>query len=495
MLQQVRSAWYRWAPWPGRVLGGLILLVVGVFCGIAVVRYGLVGPLGLLLGLGLALAAVLYPQLGLLLAIAVAVLLPFGVLPLRLGLTPSFLEMTLLGFLFGWLLPPLLRGGRRWRFSWLDGLLWALIAVVLFSLVLGLGRGVDSSLLHGAFKFLLGMIAFYGVRQVWTKQEDGCRFLAVLLLAAGLAALIGLFFYALPDRLALDVLVRLGAVGYPTEGRVLRYVEDDPEGLERAIGTSVDPNSFGGMLALVGAVAAGEVLLGRPFSALFGDRRPRQEQAAPVLPLPLLLAILGLILLCLFLTYSRAALGGFVAAGLFLAAVRYRRLWWLILAGALLLAVLVVGLGKGGAVLERFRQGLLFQDQANQMRLDEYANALNIIRRYPIFGVGLGSAPDVDLSTGVSSLYLTIAEHLGLVGLAAFGACVGAAFWRALRPASERTSAGMALASGHRLALLAGVVAALTIGLLDHYFFNLDFPHMAALFWSVLGAATADYLS
>ena len=56
--------------------------------------------------------------------------------------------------------------------------------------------------------------------------------------------------YALNDQTALRLLMALGRLGYPTTGRVLRYVEDDPGGLERAIGTSVDPNSFGGMLAL-----------------------------------------------------------------------------------------------------------------------------------------------------------------------------------------------------------------------------------------------------
>jgi len=56
---------------------------------------------------------------------------------------------------------------------------------------------------------------------------------------------IALALYVIPDRLALQILVSFGRIGYPTEGRVLRYVEDDPNGLMRAIGLSVDPNSFG----------------------------------------------------------------------------------------------------------------------------------------------------------------------------------------------------------------------------------------------------------
>jgi hypothetical protein len=35
--------------------------------------------------------------------------------------------------------------------------------------------------------------------------------------------------------------------------------------------------------------------------------------------------------------------------------------------------------------------------------------------------------------------------------------------------------------------LQAAVLAALVAGLFDHYFFNLRFPHMVALFWLLLG--------
>jgi hypothetical protein len=493
MVHRVRLWFDRRHPWPGRLLGGFLLLLTGVAAGLVIAQYGLIVPFGTLAGLAIALLALFSPWTGLLVALLIAVLLPFGALPIDLGLTPTFLELALLGFLLGWLLPPLLRGDWRLHFALLDALAWVFAATTLFALILGLGRGVNATVLHNYAKTLLGVLSFLGVRQVVRQGKHVRRFLAVLLLAAGLAALVGLFFHALPDRTALKVLVQLGELGYPTTGRVLRYVEDDPDGLERAIGTSVDPNSYGGMLALVGAVALGELLI--RFPLIDGPLRwpwPRRSEDTsssdrdrPVLPHPILSVLLLLILVTIYLTYSRAALGGIVVGALFLAVVRYRRLWWPMLAGGVLLAVLIAGLGLGGPVVERFRQGIAFQDLANQMRLDEYANAAAIIRRYPLFGVGFGGAPDVDLSTGVSSLYLTIAEHMGLVGLVAFLAFVGAAFVHVLR-----RSLGDEPLSQHRVALLAGVVAALAIGLLDHYFFNLEFPHMVTLFWSALGVAT-----
>jgi hypothetical protein len=37
----------------------------------------------------------------------------------------------------------------------------------------------------------------------------------------------------------------------------------------------------------------------------------------------------------------------------------------------------------------------------------------------------------------------------------------------------------------------AGVIAALAVGLADHYFFNIEFSHMVALFWGTIGLGTA----
>lgn len=292
----------------------------------------------------------------------------------------------------------------------------------------------------------------------------------MLIIVGGLAALVGLLLVALNDIMALRLLVALGRIGYPTEGRVLRYVEDDPDGLERAIGTSVDPNAFGGMLALVLAVGAAQLFAARP-----------------VLPRWVLAASSGLMLVTLLLTFSRAALFGVIFATVYLATLRYRRLWWAMLGAGILASVLLVVLGIGEEFVQRVRAGVQFQDQAQQMRLAEYQNAINIIARYPVFGIGFGAAPDIDLVAGVSSIYLAMGQRLGLVGLAIFVVIV--AFWfarslYALPRLDEEASAWL-------LGLQAGLVAALAVGLADHYFFNIEFSHMGALFWGCAGLGVA----
>ena len=44
------------------------------------------------------------------------------------------------------------------------------------------------------------------------------------------------------------------------------------------------------------------------------------------------------------------------------------------------------------------------------MRFGEYKDALTLIERYPLFGVGFTGVPDIDLYLGVSMLYLIIAR-------------------------------------------------------------------------------------
>jgi polysaccharide biosynthesis protein PslJ len=129
-------------------------------------------------------------------------------------------------------------------------------------------------------------------------------------------------------------------------------------------------------------------------------------------------------------------------------------------------------------------QGLLGQDQATLMRFGEYKDALNLIARYPWFGVGFAGVPDIDLYVGVSSVYLLMASEMGLVGLAAFLLIIFIFFasgWLAFRAAPELDPI--------LLGALAAVLGALVGGIFDHYFFNLDFPHSVTLFWLFVGTA------
>ncbi|NLG27748.1 MAG: O-antigen ligase domain-containing protein, partial [Chloroflexi bacterium] len=135
--------------------------------------------------------------------------------------------------------------------------------------------------------------------------------------------------------------------------------------------------------------------------------------------------------------------------------------------------------------VEHMLEAFLAADLATQMRLGEYKDAFTLIGRYPWFGVGFAGSPDIDTYIGVSSVYLLIGEEMGLVGLAAFLAAAGsflASFFRRQRT-MQRDSSLEPLLLGTCLAVLGALVG----GVVDHYLFNLDFPHAAALLWLTMG--------
>lgn len=408
---------------------------------------------------------------GLITVFAIITLLPFGTLPFKAIITPNFLTIALVVLGGVWVLRLLARpDAYDIRLSPLGLPLLGFLGLTLFSLILG-ARGLpDTMTLHNYAKFVLGVLLFFSVINCVRTREQARLMLRALILSGGLAALMALGLYVLNDNLAHSLLVALGRIGYPTSGRVLRYVEDDPNGLERAIGFGVDPNSFGGMLALVSVLAVVQLVAQRP-----------------LLPRWVLGTVVAALVLTLLLTFSRAALFGLVFGVAYMATVRYRKLWWVMIGVGLLAGILLFGFGIADDFTERVVEGVQFQDQAQQMRLAEFRNALAIIERYPVFGIGFGQAPDIDLTAGVSSIYLAIAQRMGLVGFITYLSLIGAWFVFTLRAMPNLDEERVSWLLGCQ----AGVIAALAVGLADHYFFNIEFSHMVALFWGTIGLGTA----
>ncbi|MGA7733072.1 MAG: O-antigen ligase family protein [Chloroflexia bacterium] len=448
------------------------------------------------------------PHVDLVLVAATITLLPYAALPVRLAvLTPTLLEVALAMLYVAWLLRALTGAQGGLVRTPLDVPLLLFLGATAFAFVLGLGRDAGTDIAHNYLKLLLAIGIFFAATHLLHDTGSIALVLRSLILIGGAQAALGVLLWRLPDALTTSLLSRLSVVGYPTD-RVVRYIEDNPALGERAVGTQVDPNSFGGLLVVI-AVLTGVAFLSRK----------------PLLPRWLLGGLLLVDITALVLTNSRSALLGVVAAGVLVATMRYRRLWgWGLALGALLL---VFGLGSG--YFARLALGLRFEDQASLMRLAEYSNALDIIGRYPAFGVGFGTAGELDLTTGVSSIYLTIAERTGLLGLGLFVAAIVTFFLVAI-PAIRRSGAdggrwtmddGQLLKDNkvertdeqpsstvHRppstvspaqwsildTALLGGtasIVGALVVGIVDHYYFNIEFPHMAALLWLTAGTALA----
>ncbi|MGH2535980.1 MAG: O-antigen ligase family protein [Candidatus Promineifilaceae bacterium] len=450
-------------------------LRLGLAAGLAAVVAGLLlalgGPLAagaLLLALGAGYAVMRDLGLGFVGVVAVVCLLPFATIPVDVGLTPTLLDLALGATLGVWALS-FASGKRRTMItSPITIPLLIFMLVALFAFIFGLANGpLTANLLRHFAELLLSIGFALVVVDYFSSWERLAQITRLLLLAGSAAALISILLWLLPDLVANDLLNVLQRVGYPG-GLVIRYIEDDPEQAERAIGTAIDPNALGGLLLMIGSLAAGQLAARRP---LF-----RRWQV---------LAMLALVGVALVLTFSRGAMLGLAAGALFLAVARYRRLIPYMLAA---LAFLLL-LPASQDYVARFLAGFAGEDLATQMRFGEYRDALELISRYPLVGVGFAGSPDIDLYLGVASVYLTIGGQMGILGLVAFAAVLIALFGAFI--AHRRALQANQRLISIWLGLHAAVAGALVAGFFDHYLFNIDFHHAVTVFWLFLGLAAA----
>jgi len=409
--------------------------------------------------------------------IGVVCLLPFASFPFDVGFTPTFLDAAL-GILFlVWLLN--VAGGSQSEFvgTSLGAPILVFMLLALGSFVFGLAHvplalGFLQYYIRHFGELMLSVALFFLV--VNTVRDKGRlrRVVRALILGAAGAAVLGVALYLIADQVSPDLVMRglsaLGRIGYPTGPGVLRYIRDNPELPMRATSTSVDPNVLGSLLNLSLAITVPQ---------LFADR--------PLVRRRYLVPILAVMALCLGLTMSRGSMLGLGVALVVLATLRYRRLWVMLLGGLALMLLLP----QTQVLVMHFLEGFRIQDLATQMRIGEYRDALTLIRRYPLLGVGFAGSPDIDTYIGVANVYLLIAEQMGLIGLSSFLLVMGVLFVRFWRTRNVAIGADEeALWWG----LHAGIIGALVGGVFDHYFFNLDFHHSVTLFWLVFGLATAS---
>jgi O-antigen ligase len=398
--------------------------------------------------------------------IGVIALLPFAVVPYHLGLTLTLLEVASIATIGTWFVTLMLHRDQRLATGAPALLIGLFVAETAFAFLIGVTNGYSMTTFHDYGKFLLAVLLVFVVWNVASDFVEARRLVNVLLLAGGAAAFLGLALYVGGASLTFKVLARLVPYGYPTSD-IVRYIEDNPAKPLRLTSTSVDPNSFGGLLAVMTVLACA--------MAIARHRSISRKVSVPAL---------GLCGVAALLTFSRGAWVGIAAGFAVLALLRYR---WLIIPGVVA-ALGMAAFGLGAEFVHRFWLGITLQDPATKLRLREYQNALAIIRDHPFFGVGFGNAPSINLQTGVSSIYLSIGERVGLIGLAIFlitVAVIGLSGLRSWRRRIETPEGEMLLG------LLAALSSALTVGVFDHYYFNITFPHMAALFWIICGMILA----
>jgi hypothetical protein len=464
----VREGIERWVDTTNVRLGAvLVLLAAGLLLGGAA---ALLSPLFVLAGVvGLATLAVLLSsiQAGFVAIILIATLLPFAAIPLNIGFYPTFLDIALASLLILWLLRLLARPDEQLVGSPVNIPLLVFIALACVSFVLGMAYSASRDTLRHFGEIILALVVYFAVINNVRERRHIRLFVQLLIVGGFVASLIGLILNILPVGTSSELLARLQVLHYYPESQgIIRYLGDDPANTRRATSTAVDPNVLGGMLILTATLA---------LSQLFSR--------APVLRRELLAIILVAMCACLLATFSRGSWAGLAAAALFMSFIKYRRMWLLFLVLGVLLYIFAP---QADVFVGHLLSGARFQDQAAAMRLGEYKDALNLILQFPVFGVGFGAAPNIDTYLGVSNVYLLIAEEMGLLGLLSFGVVVLAFFAYVLPRLSHVADLEM---QGIVLGLVCALVGALVAGILDHYFFNLQFPHTVTLFWFFMGLA------
>jgi O-antigen ligase len=463
IAQPARAA--RWERWRVPVALG-----AGVLAAFATGRLAARSPL-------LAAAAVLGPLLGswalrrvevaLVLLLAVITLLPFGVVPVRLGVAPTFLDLATVTISFVWLARAA-AGKSPTRLTGVGGALLVFVGVTAAAYVLAGEPLVPNETGRTFGKVVAAHLIFIPLFNLIVDPTGVRRVLRWLAGLATLEALAGIALYALPRDLAFRLLVALGPLGYPTDDTVLRYRPETS--ILRANGTSVDPNMLGALLMIAAAIVVPQFFAVRPVV--------NRWQA---------LLALGPLGLCLLLTESRGTWLGLAGGVLLVGVLRYRRLW--LAAGAA--GILALVLPQAGRFTGHLIEGLRAQDPAAAMRVGELRNAVAVITQHPWFGAGWsteGKSLELAFTYGVSNVLLTVAERSGLIAAAAYvGVLVVLAvqLWPAVRATLRRP-----VDDGILLGLVAALAAAQIGGLLDHYFVR--FPHLITLLWLVAALAVRE---
>ena len=445
-----------------------LCIIIGLIIGLASF---LINPLYLIAG-AIALPIGLWfvrsvPRTVLALVLVIG-LLPRFASPAKLGgFTPTLLDLALIGLLLVWFIKG--RAEMPLRRIAVGVPLICLIVVAITTFIVGLPNGALTPLVIRRFaELVLSLLMVWVLTAVLRGQAEQDRFVRLILLVGGIAAFIGIALYITPDELAMRLLSALRPFGYPEGPGVLRFIRDDPALSQRATGLWIDPNAYGGYLLITGAITLPQLFTSKPVLRRFW-----------------VVTCLGLIGLALVLSVSRGAMLGLALAGLLMGVLRYRKLLPL----GIVLILLMLVLPQTRDLISHFAEGFAGQDLATQMRFGEYKDALRLIERYPLLGVGFIDAPDTDLYIGVSSMYLLIAQQMGLLGVLAFASVMVALFASAARawPHVRNDDAQAAVWLGAHTA----IAGALFSGIFDHYFFNIDFHVSVMLFWSAVALAAA----
>ena len=266
------------------VIGG----VIGAAGGTLALLVVLLGPaMAFAFAFGLAAAYYALTDLhgALYVTIAVIALLPFGKLPLPFSPSPTFLDGAIGAFMLVYALQWMSGQRRLFRSTPVTPIVLGFTGLMLFAYLMGLRHArLDPTTLRNVAEMVLSLLLIPVLVDVMRDEAMLRRAVLVLMLLGAASALIGIGLWLLPDMTAEALLNRLGRLDYPVGG-VIRYRQTYGSILnERAIGTWIDPNAFGGFLLMVGAVIAPQVFSTETGRQALGVRHPADDRLRGAVP-------------------------------------------------------------------------------------------------------------------------------------------------------------------------------------------------------------------
>lgn len=355
--------------------------LLGIICG--AMTYS-VSPVYILLGMAALLwlyLVMIRPELG--------VLTLFFTMPLF----PTMLLGAVTAYTVFCYFIKLLRGKRILKLEPID------ITVMAFAVLLFFGGTVSLSeqSLKPALLMVCFIFGYFLTVGLMTTRAWLVRCSAACVLSATLVSLYGIFMYFTGGGYSSDAWVdseMFSAIG------------------RRAVGTLENPNMFGEYLILIIPIAVG-MLIGR------GEGLRR-------IPAFFCIGIMGV---CLILTWSRGAWLGLIFAALLFLFMWHRRSVWVILAGIAFIPVLPMILPD--SIVSRFTSIGNMTDSSTSYRVYIWRATINMIEDNLTTGIGIGEGAwdrlyplyaylGVEAAPHSHNLYLQIWLELGIIGLLVF---------------------------------------------------------------------------
>lgn len=456
LMPRLPWAWWnsRIGRWPAQALVAALVM--------ALAGYYLAPWLPLALLSAVAFGALAFVRLDLALFLTVLTV-PFYLYPRHIGGQAFSLPEALTLICFAaWLARVFGLGERRWRAAIWPVLFFLAVAVI------SLGATIDLHL---------------SLRELRTVVVEPILFYVVAVAAFGKAG-------RLPRAALAWALVLAGAAA-AGQSLLQYFVTDEAigaEGVVRAVGPYGSPNNLGLLLERVLPLSL--ALLVASLGTRGGRVRVLARDAAPASVCALLIGV------ALFLTYSVGAWLGAAVGLLTVAALRGRRQAAALVLALAVLTALVLPLLRVERVVSHLG---LSGETTSALRIDLWRSSLDMVRDYPLRGVGLDGfleqyrgvyiRPAALREPNLSHPHNLVLEwwlFLGAAGVVALGWLLLTYIrqaWRAVKGDAARQALLMQAA-------LAALAAAVAHGLVDRFYFGA--PDLAFVFFALLALVQPD---